>query len=56
MKKIRNIIKAFVLIGIVVFMFIALHNDDYTNAIFWLLMLDNWVLVTFLDNRKISSR
>lgn len=39
MKLLDSIVRAIVFIGIAVFMLVAVKNDDWTQSIFWLLMI-----------------
>ena len=39
MKLLDNFVRVIVFIGIVVFMLLAVKDDDWTQGIFWLLMI-----------------
>ena len=39
MKLIDNFVRVIVFIGIAVFMLLAVKDDDWTQGIFWLLMI-----------------
>lgn len=39
MKLLDNFVRAIVFIGVAVFMLLAVKDDDWTQGIFWLLMI-----------------